>query len=198
MLLMVIPAATEAAQRGQIFGLGGQRSRAGVGAEAYNRGYEDGLRRGEQDARRDRAYDVRRDGAYRDADRGYNRRYGTREAYRDTYRAGYEVGYRDGFRRERTVRVQDTRRDPRVLAPRAGRGYYEPAYARGFDDGFRKGLEDGRDGDRYDPVRHRDYREADQGYSGSYGSRDAYQNNYRSGFRQGYEEGYRDGTRNRR
>jgi hypothetical protein len=81
---------------------------------------------------------------------------------------------------------------------RVPRGYEEPAYARGYGDGFGRGRADGRDRDRYDPVASREYRDADNGYVGSYGSRDAYRNNYRAGFRQGYEDGYRDGTRSRR
>lgn len=71
----------------------------------------------------------------------------------------------------------------------------EPAFARGYADGFGKGMDDGRDRDRYDPVGSGEYRRADQGYSRQYGPRDAYQTNYRAGFRQGYEEGYRDGAR---
>jgi hypothetical protein len=82
-----------------------------------------------------------------------------------------------------------------VRRPGGLRGYQEQAFARGYSDGFRRGHDDGRDRDRYDPVRERDYRNGDQGYSRSYGSRDAYRNNYRAGFRQGYEEGYRDGNR---
>jgi hypothetical protein len=71
----------------------------------------------------------------------------------------------------------------------------EPAAARGYGDGYDKGLNDGRGRDRYDPVRHRDYRRGNGGYDPDYGSMDAYTNNYRAGFRQGYEDGYRDGAR---
>lgn len=74
----------------------------------------------------------------------------------------------------------------------------EPASARGYADGYRRGLDDGRDRDRYDPVGQRDYRAGDLGYYRDYGSRDGYRNNYRAGFRQGYEHGYRDGARGRR
>lgn len=73
----------------------------------------------------------------------------------------------------------------------------ETAFAAGYEDGLEKGQADGRQGERYDPVRHRDYRDAERGYTESYGSRDAYRDNYRAGFRQGYEEGYRAGSRNR-
>lgn len=77
-------------------------------------------------------------------------------------------------------------------------GFQESAFKRGYSDGYQQGLADGRDGDRYDPVGHEEYRSGDQGYSNSYGSRDAYRNNYRAGFRQGYEDGYRDGSRSGR
>ena len=80
---------------------------------------------------------------------------------------------------------------------RVGRPYEEPAFAAGYDAGYERGVSDGREGVRYDPVRHRDYRDAERGYTTAYGSRDAYQNNFRAGFRQGYEEGYRAGTRSR-
>jgi flagellar biosynthesis/type III secretory pathway protein FliH len=88
-------------------------------------------------------------------------------------------------------------RDKRMLQ-RAPRAYQEPAFAAGYDSGFKKGLSDGAEGDRYDPVRHADYRDAESGYRTSYGARDAYRNNYRAGFRQGYEDGYREGTRSRK
>ena len=67
--------------------------------------------------------------------------------------------------------------------PGRTRGYREPAYARGYSDGFQQGADDGRDRDRYDPVRHGDYKDADNGYERNYGSKDAYKNNYRSGYR---------------
>jgi hypothetical protein len=82
--------------------------------------------------------------------------------------------------------------------PVAGRGYEEPAYARGYADGFRHAQEDRKDRRRYEPVAHRDYRDADQGFSRSYGAIEAYRNNYRAGFRAGYDAGYRDDTGRRR
>ena len=89
---------------------------------------------------------------------------------------------------------QNLRSDDRP-GRRIPRGYQEPAFARGYDEGYAKGLADGRARERYDPVRHKDYRQADQGYVVSYGSKDAYRNNYRTGFRQGYDDGYRNSTR---
>ena len=77
----------------------------------------------------------------------------------------------------------------------ASRVSQDPATAKGYDAGYNRGLTDGREGQRYDPVRHRDYREAERGYESAYGSRDGYRTNFRSGFRQGYEDGYREGTR---
>jgi len=80
----------------------------------------------------------------------------------------------------------------------AGRADQEPAYARGYADGYRHAQDDREDKRSYDPVAHRDYREADQGFYRSYGSRDAYKNNYRAGFRAGYDAGYRDVSGRRR
>jgi len=82
--------------------------------------------------------------------------------------------------------------------PLSGRAYEEPAFARGYSDGFKHAQEDRRERRRYDPVGHRDYREADQGFSRSYGTLEAYRNNYRAGFRAGYDAGYRDDTGRRR
>jgi flagellar biosynthesis/type III secretory pathway protein FliH len=74
----------------------------------------------------------------------------------------------------------------------------DPATVNGYDEGFDRGRSDARDGDRYDPVRHRDYRDADRGYLDAYGSMEGYRTNFRTGFRQGYEDGYREGTRTAR
>ena len=82
--------------------------------------------------------------------------------------------------------------------PALGRVNQEPAFARGYSDGFKHAQDDRRDRRRYDPVSHRDYRDADQGFSRSYGSLEAYRNNYRAGFRAGYDSGYRDGAGQRR
>jgi hypothetical protein len=78
------------------------------------------------------------------------------------------------------------------LVPRA---YQEPAFARGYRDGHQLGLADGRTRELYDPASNAEYRNGDEGYTPSYGSREAYKNNYRAGFRQGYEDGYRSVTR---
>lgn len=156
---------------------------------AYALGYRDGVRRGEQDGRNGREFSFERDGAYRSADRGYERSLGNRDTYQGEFRRGFAAGYRAGYERYKVV-VRE-RRDERRLP----RGYQEPAVARGYSDGYDRGLEDGRERARYDPVRHGDYRSADEGYQRQYGSKDAYKNNYRAGFRQGYDDGYRNGTR---
>ena len=75
------------------------------------------------------------------------------------------------------------------------RSQQEPAFAAGYDEGYQEGLADRKRGDRYDPVDSRQYRDGDQGYADTYGSKDAYRNNYRAGFRQGYEAGYRNTSR---
>jgi hypothetical protein len=151
----------------------------GQGQDAYEAGYREGIRRGEQDGRRGRGFERQRE---------------PRFGRRDEFRRGYADGYRAGYQR---FRGRAARQLGDGIGRRAPGGYQEAAAARGYSDGFEDGLNDGRRGNRYDPVDSRDYRDGDNGYSGSYGSRDAYRNNYRAGFRQGYEEGYRDGARRR-
>ena len=173
-LITTIPAAPVAAQ-----------FRGGYGDRQdgqYDRGYRDGVRDGERDARSGRAFDY-------DNDRRLSRR-------SDPFQRGYSDGYRAAY-----DQFRGRSRSSRGAGPSFGRGrggYQDPAYSRGYSEGFEKGLDDGRDRDRYDPVRHRDYRDADDGYFRDYGPKQAYENNYRAGFRQGYEQGYRDGTRHRR
>ena len=70
-------------------------------------------------------------------------------------------------------------------------GYPLPGFDNGYFDGLEKGREDARDGDSYDPVRHRWYRSGDRGYDERYASKEDYKNAYREGFRAGYDEGYR-------
>jgi flagellar biosynthesis/type III secretory pathway protein FliH len=167
---------------------------------AFERGYREGIQHGADDGRNGRQFEPQRDSVYRDGDRGYNSRYGTRDGYRNEFRRGFTSGYREGYynvrgngRYQRDDRINQGRRDGIYTGgPGRTRGYQDPAYARGYSDGWEKGRDDGRDRDRYDPVRHGDYKDADNGYERSYGSKDAYENNYRSGFRQGYEAGYRD------
>ena len=76
--------------------------------------------------------------------------------------------------------------------------FQDPASTTGYEHGYDLGLLDARKGERYDPVRQRDDRDANRGYASSHGSRDGYKTNFRAGFRQGYEDGYREGTRTRK
>ena len=105
---------------------------------------------------------------------------------------------------DRTRAAEQSRGIPRNRLDNPTRGrasssriYQDPASATGYRHGYDLGLLDGQDGHRYDPVRHRDYRDGQSGYVSSYGSKDAYRTNFRTGFRQGYEDGYREGARTR-
>jgi hypothetical protein len=62
------------------------------------------------------------------------------------------------------------------------------AFDDGRRDGYRRGRDDARDGDRYNPRGQREYRRAD---SGRYRAGDL-RRAYRRGFEQGYADGYRD------
>ena len=165
---------------------------------AYDRGYHEGVSAGQRDARGHRASDYRRERAYRDADRGYDRRFGSRGQYRQAFRRGFEDGYRAGYQRHA---VYDRRGSSRT-GPYGGYGSYggpDRRYGygsvgseRGFSDGYDKGREDARDGDRYEPRRHKWYRGGDRGYRRDYGPKDDYKRFYRDAFLQGYERGYRE------
>lgn len=177
---------------------------------SYDRGFREGREHGEDDARANRAFDYRRHREYRNGDSGWGRGNG------DAYRRGFEDGYRQGYERNQRYGRgggygypgnggygNGRYPDDRYGYPgggygypgNGGYGYGREGYSRGFEDGLRKGREDGRDGDRFDPMRHKDYRNADDGYNRRYGSKDAYRASYRDGFRQGYERGYRESGR---
>lgn len=66
-------------------------------SQAYNFGFQDGLRIGGRD--RDGRHSFRPTGGdrYEHADRGYNSWFGDKLAYRDAYRSGYAAGYEQGY-----------------------------------------------------------------------------------------------------
>ena len=159
----------------------------------YYRGYQEGLRLGEQDARRNRPYsNTSWDNGRRSDDVDF------RNGYADGYRDGYYQVRGDARNNNGVFFPRDDRREGGTVVRRSPGGYQEPAFARGYSDGYEDGVNDGKDRHKYDPVAEKDYRSADKGYYGGYGSKDAYKNNYRAGFRQGYEDGYREGGVRRR
>jgi hypothetical protein len=110
--------------------------------------------------------------------------------------------------RDRNARViygDNTYRDDRYANDRYGntypygstntsRGSYgvnTVAYDNGYRDGQAKGIEDARGRDSFDPVRHKEYRNADRGYNSRYGTKDQYKLTYRDGFEAGYAQAYR-------
>jgi hypothetical protein len=170
---------------------------------AYQEGYERGARAGAEDARRGDRFNFTDEGAYRSADAGYRSQYGNRNLYREEFRRAFESGYRTGYAgygRGGYGRGNNGQVLPPWSGNRGGRGTgrFDPAVTQGYNDGYEAGLDDGRDGRRFDPVGEGRYRSGDRGYDRDYGSRDYYRTNYRVGFRNGYEEGFRDGTQYRR
>ena len=176
----------------------------------------EGVEEGRNDARHDRSFSPQRHHEYRDADNGYHRDYGEREYYRRSFRQGFEAGYRQSYERNARYGRDDRdarygrdgrygRDDGRVYGPpvvvnpgypsgNGGYGSYGSAAAQnGYRDGVDAGRSDARDGDRFDPVRAKRYREGDHDYSERYGSRDEYKRDYRSAFEQGYRDGYARG-----
>jgi hypothetical protein len=144
----------------------------------FDNGYREGLREGQTDARRNERFNYTDERAWQRA--GNNR----------PFREGFERGYADGFRRGGSVGrggyggYGNGRPGARI--------YTNPAMAAGFDDGYEQGMDDARDGDRYDPVRAKDYRDGDNDYDRRYGTKDQWKIAYREGFKAGYERGYRE------
>jgi hypothetical protein len=179
----------------------------------FDQGYWDGLRRGDQDSRRHERYDFRDSREYKDAERGYSRSMQHQGDYKKGYRDGYESGYNDGYRGKNSARRGNDRilerypdrypgRYPDARYPSAGRypdygrrGGYSEAWQRGMERGYRDGVDHGRSDFRkkrsFDPGRHDDFRDADDGYKSSYGDKREYQSAYRRGFEDGYRQGYR-------
>src|SRR5262245_40818572 len=166
-----------------------------VDERAYSIGYDQGRGRGESDARRNRSFDYARYGEYRSADEGY-RGYGDRDAYRSLFRQGFVTGYNEGYRRYarggygNPPQTYPGNRYPVPRYPDNNR-YASPAADNGYRDGYEQGVDDSRDGDRYDPIRSSRYRSGDHNYNSRYGSREDYKREYRASFQVGYEQGYR-------
>lgn len=179
---------------------------ADVQRRAYDRGYHEGTEDGRSDARKGRPADYRRHDEFRDADEGYNRSFGDREYYRDIFRRGYVAGYNDAYRGNGgyygggygtpyppAATYPSYPSAPNYPVYQGGpgqRGYSSPAAQAGYRDGLNAGRDDVRRGDRYDPVRSRDYRSGDRDYDRRYGDRDDYKREYRAAFEQGYRDGY--------
>jgi hypothetical protein len=170
------------------------------GSYGFDNGYREGLRQGDRDARQNRPFDFNDNNDYRRADRGYDRRSGDANWYRREFRRGYEAGYREGYsqygygERNRYPNRGGNYPNSRYGYPGgySNRGYVGPAYQYGLSEGYEKGIEDVRDRDRYEPARHKWYREGDRHYNSRYGSREAYKNEYRVGFREGYDRAFRE------
>jgi hypothetical protein len=162
----------------------------------YNRGFSEGRESGIDDARRGRSFDMRRHDEYRDIDRRRGMDRDDVRVYRQGFEAGYEEGYRSFARGggygypPRTIPPQ-SRQDPYYGGGGARGRFGSPAAQNGYRDGLEQGQRDARKGDRFDPVRAKQYRQGDHDYDRRYGSRDDYKRDYRAGFQQGYDEGYR-------
>jgi hypothetical protein len=167
---------------------------------AYDAGYRTGLIRGDRDGRAGAQFGYDRDQAYRRGDMGWGGQ-GNREVYRSAFRRGYADGYRTGYSRvaRNTPDARGEWLGNRLPGYGWGAGRYAagPGFDRGFRDGYDEGRDAGRDNDRYDPQRENDYRDADNGYSRRYGTKDYYKQTYRDGFLSGYDRGYREGQYSR-
>jgi hypothetical protein len=200
----------------------------GAPREAYDNGYQEGLKHGSDAARKGKPFDLEREGDYRSADEGYHRDYGDKDAYRGEFRRGFAQGYREaydryygnrggydyGVRRDRD-RDRDGDRDDRGWRSGGygnggyandgygygGYGYGQAsgvAFQNGARDGYQKGTDDARDGKYPDVTRHKWYKNATRDYNDRYGPKELYQRDYRRGFEEGYRRAFNQGGYYRR
>jgi hypothetical protein len=71
-----------------------------------------------------------------------------------------------------------------------GRNTQRRAYDVGFREGIEQGRNDARHHRRFDPDRHGEYRDADDGYHRGDGDKDFYRRSFREGFQAGYSESF--------
>ena len=164
---------------------------------AYDGGFREGVTEGERDARGRDAFRYQDERDFQRGDIGYDRRFGSRDRYRAIFREGFADGYTEGYRRYAPGYGNNRYGDDRYGYGDRGYGYPQgrdqrvvSAFDIGRRDGFEKGQEDARDRDRYDPRRHKWYRDAERGYENRYGSKDRYRDEYRRGFVAGYQQAY--------
>ena len=131
---------------------------------SYSDAYRDGFRQGKYDAEnRCRNYDA---GRWR---QDYDRR---------AYDAGYQRGYHDYSRNG------ESRGGP------YGRGEFRNAREFGYQDGLNDGTHDRQSGHSFRPTHDDNFKHADRGYSGIFGSKDEYRQIYRQAYEEGYRQGY--------
>ena len=164
----------------------------------YEHAYRDGADRGRFDREHHVPYNLKAK-LYGDATRGYETFMGNKGQYEKGYREGYKAGYDSAFRNEPPQYGQIYgRRDGTPNRPDAANDPYasrqwgasDMANDVGYRDGVTAGQYDRGRKARADYEAIEGYREADHGYSGSYGDRGAYQLRYRTGFERGYQDGY--------
>ena len=164
----------------------------------YEEGYQRGIEAGAADSRRRTSFNFSIHADFRRGDIGYRAQFGSRDRYRDEFRRGFQIGYQWGYNGNRggsyDRSIPGTRQTPPWSGGRAA-ARLDVASQQGYSDGYEAGLDDGRDGRRFDPVGERRYRGADRGYNKSYGPRDRYKANYRDGFLSGYEAGFQNASR---
>ena len=136
--------------------------------ERSTEAYRDGYRHGQDDARA---------GVRNDSPGDRWTLAGDRTAWRDGYLAGYQE-------------VQAQAAPPVVVGSDLDSG---PARY-GYEDGLAQGRTDRRKGENFRPTSGHFYKDANHGWSDSYGDKDHYKQVYRQAYAKGYEQGYNGGV----
>lgn len=164
----------------------------------YEHAYRDDADRGRFDREHGVPYNLNAK-VYNDDTRGYEWFMGNKGQYQKGYREGYKTGYDSAFSNTFAQFGQiygrsDAERDRRDYSsdPYASRrwGASDMANDVGYRDGVTSGHYDCGRNVRPNYETNDAFRDADHGYSGSYGDRGACQARYRLGFERGYQDGY--------
>lgn len=151
---------------------------------AQQNGWQDGAYYAQMDRRNGSAANATGAKGYRDADHGYTSSLGSKnefqQIYRDAFIRGYQQeygnsGYNTGY---------------------PGNGGYnqnalgQAAQQNGLQSGAHYAQLDRNQGNAYNPTGAKGYRDADQGYTDSLGSKSDFQRIFRENFVRGYQQAY--------
>jgi len=165
----------------------------GNGAEArergYQNGYHDGMKKGRHEGREHDPEDFRVPDAGQ-ASRGYKDWMGPIWVYREAYQEGYRAGFRTGYNNESSVWGRgdgDVDDHPVVYSGQyGGPEWSNRAYEFGFRDGVSMAREDMDRDKPYNANPRGRYDDKDHGYSNLDGSKSLYKAQYTDGYRAGY------------
>ena len=158
---------------------------------AQQNGMADGAHYAQMDRNNGNAYNPTGAKGYRDADHGYASSLGSKDEFQRIYRESFVRGYQQAFGNA----GQDYPNNgyPSGYPNNGGYGanaLIQAAQQNGLQSGAHYAQLDRNQGNAYNPTGAKGYRDADQGYTDSLGSKADYQRIFRENFVRGYQQAY--------